>query len=102
MWRCTWCAGYDHARRHHHGYVAGSIAAHEGRIRAHRAVRQSMNPANSLSRGAEIASTSVASIGIIPVVSRYRWRICALLFFATAINYMDRQVLGILAPDLQR
>jgi ACS family hexuronate transporter-like MFS transporter len=33
---------------------------------------------------------------------RYRWTICALLFFATTINYIDRQVLGILAPDLQR
>ncbi len=32
----------------------------------------------------------------------YRWVICALLFFATTINYMDRQVLGLLAPDLQR
>jgi MFS transporter, ACS family, hexuronate transporter len=32
----------------------------------------------------------------------YRWKICALLFFATTINYMDRQVLGILAPTLQK
>ena len=32
----------------------------------------------------------------------FRWTICALLFFATTINYIDRQVLGILAPDLQR
>ena len=32
----------------------------------------------------------------------YRWGICALLFFATTINYMDRQVLGLLAPDLQK
>lgn len=31
----------------------------------------------------------------------YRWTICALLFAATTINYMDRQVLGILAPTLQ-
>lgn len=30
-----------------------------------------------------------------------RWLICALLFFATTINYMDRQVIGILAPELQ-
>ena len=30
----------------------------------------------------------------------YRWTICALLFFATTINYIDRQVLGILAPTL--
>jgi ACS family hexuronate transporter-like MFS transporter len=33
--------------------------------------------------------------------SSYRWTIVALLFFATTINYMDRQVLGILAPTLQ-
>ena len=30
--------------------------------------------------------------------SRYRWRICALLFFATTINYIDRQVISILTP----
>ena len=35
-------------------------------------------------------------------IGRYRWGICALLFFATTINYIDRQVLGILAPDLQK
>lgn len=34
-------------------------------------------------------------------IGNYRWRICALLFFATTINYIDRQVLGILAPQLQ-
>ena len=32
----------------------------------------------------------------------YRWTICALLFGATTINYMDRQVLGLLAPTLER
>ena len=32
----------------------------------------------------------------------YRWTICALLFAVTTINYMDRQVLSILAPTLQR
>ncbi len=32
---------------------------------------------------------------------RVRWYICSMLFFATSINYMDRQVLGILAPVLQ-
>src|SRR5262249_2919863 len=31
-----------------------------------------------------------------------RWLVCALLFFGTTINYIDRQVLGILAPTLQR
>ena len=33
---------------------------------------------------------------------RFRWTICLLLFLATTINYMDRQVIGILAPSLQR
>jgi ACS family hexuronate transporter-like MFS transporter len=31
----------------------------------------------------------------------YRWTICAMLFFATTINYVDRQVIGILGPTLQ-
>jgi MFS transporter, ACS family, aldohexuronate transporter len=39
---------------------------------------------------------------VVSAVGRYRWVICALLFFATTINYIDRQVLGILAPDLQK
>ncbi|WP_448518937.1 MFS transporter [Rhodoflexus sp.] len=34
-------------------------------------------------------------------IGNYRWRILALLFFATTINYIDRQVIGILAPVLQ-
>lgn len=33
---------------------------------------------------------------------RFRWIICALLFLATTLNYMDRQVLGILAAPLQK
>jgi ACS family hexuronate transporter-like MFS transporter len=33
-------------------------------------------------------------------VGKYRWTICALLFFATTVNYLDRQVLSLLAPDL--
>src|SRR5262245_46160386 len=32
---------------------------------------------------------------------RYRWRLCAMLLFATTINSGDRQVLGVLAPHLQ-
>ena len=33
--------------------------------------------------------------------SRYRWMICGLLFAATAINYVDRQMIGVLKPVLQ-
>src|SRR5688572_17512780 len=34
-------------------------------------------------------------------VGRVRWGICALLFFATTINYVDRQMLSVLKPTLQ-
>ncbi|WP_276501859.1 MFS transporter [Terrimonas pollutisoli] len=33
-------------------------------------------------------------------VGKYRWTICALLFFATTVNYLDRQVLSLLQPYL--
>ena len=33
---------------------------------------------------------------------RYRWVICALLFAATAINYVDRQMIGLLKPTLEQ
>lgn len=36
-----------------------------------------------------------------PQTGRYRWLICALLFAATAINYIDRQIIGVLKPTLQ-
>ncbi|MGL6269918.1 MAG: MFS transporter, partial [Chitinophagaceae bacterium] len=34
-------------------------------------------------------------------IGRYRWTICALLFFATTVNYLDRQVLSLLQPMLE-
>lgn len=36
--------------------------------------------------------------GINTKVGNYRWRIVVLLFFATTINYIDRQILGMLKP----
>jgi ACS family hexuronate transporter-like MFS transporter len=35
-------------------------------------------------------------------MSNYRWTICALLFFATTVNYLDRQVLSLLHPMLEK
>ncbi len=35
-----------------------------------------------------------------PSSSNYRWIICALLFFATSINYIDRQILSLIKPIL--
>lgn len=34
-------------------------------------------------------------------VGNYRWYICALLFIATTVNYLDRQVLSLLKPTLE-
>ncbi|WP_443937497.1 MFS transporter [Pedobacter sp. MW01-1-1] len=36
-----------------------------------------------------------------PKIGNYRWTICALLFFATTVNYLDRQVLSLLSGKLE-
>ncbi len=33
-------------------------------------------------------------------IGKYRWTICALVFFATTVNYLDRNVLGLLKQTL--
>lgn len=35
-------------------------------------------------------------------IGKYRWTVVALLFFATTINYLDRQVIGLLKPTLEQ
>ena len=37
-----------------------------------------------------------------PSAPRLRWCVCGLLFFATTINYVDRQVLSLLKPTLEK
>ena len=51
---------------------------------------------------AAAGATELAASGALGKVGHYRWTICALLFFATTINYIDRHVLGILGPTLSR
>ncbi|HEY5345416.1 MAG TPA: hypothetical protein VIK62_03630 [Verrucomicrobiae bacterium] len=34
--------------------------------------------------------------------TKCRWAICVLLFFVCTMNYMDRQVLGLIKPDLSK
>lgn len=34
-------------------------------------------------------------------IGNYRWLICTLIFFATTVNYLDRQVLSLLKPTLE-
>ncbi|MEP6704487.1 MAG: MFS transporter [Acidobacteriota bacterium] len=54
--------------------------------------------------GASVIGSAAEAYDEIPASSggNFRWVICALLFFATTINYVDRQVLGILATPLQK
>ena len=44
---------------------------------------------------------SVFEVNAKPRSGHVRWTICAMLFVATSINYMDRQVIGLLKPTLQ-
>ncbi len=48
----------------------------------------------SLTQQTKLADTAQEKLG------RYRWTICGLLFFATTVNYLDRQVLSLLQPLL--
>ena len=48
-----------------------------------------------------ISSAAPASPAPQPGMTRVRWTVCALLFFATTTNYLDRQVLSILAKTLE-
>jgi MFS transporter, ACS family, hexuronate transporter len=62
---------------------------------------RSVNTARAEPVLAASGATGLAASGALAKIGRYRWTICALLFFATTINYIDRQVLGILGPTLQ-
>lgn len=42
-----------------------------------------------------------AASNLMQAMTHYRWVICALLFFATTINYVDRQIIGLLKQTLQ-
>ncbi len=58
------------------------------------------NPSSISSAGSSVqASTEAAATP--RTWSHCRWTICALLFFATTINYLDRQVLSMLAKTLE-
>jgi ACS family hexuronate transporter-like MFS transporter len=56
-----------------------------------------MSSSSSLSTAAPSPAAGAAA-----GVGRYRWYICGLLFLASVINYIDRQVLSILKPTLQQ
>lgn len=49
----------------------------------------------------DTGASGVNFAGATERAGRYRWAIVALLFAATAINYIDRQMIGVLKPVLQ-
>src|SRR5437764_4514821 len=54
------------------------------------------------SSGASVTGAAIAAVEEIGTrIGRYRWVICALLFFAATLNYLDRQVIATLKPTLQ-
>jgi ACS family hexuronate transporter-like MFS transporter len=53
-------------------------------------------------RGTAIGSSARIARSHARSVGHVRWIVCALLFFAATINYVDRQVIGILKPTLQQ
>jgi ACS family hexuronate transporter-like MFS transporter len=57
--------------------------------------------ASSARAGANAAGAAAVLANVNARIGRYRWTICALLFFAATINYVDRQVIGILKPTLK-
>ncbi|QNB00098.1 MFS transporter [Massilia sp. Se16.2.3] len=59
-------------------------------------------PAAPASNSASTSPSSNANAAAGGKIGTYRWTICALLFFATTVNYLDRQVLSLLAPELTR
>lgn len=45
---------------------------------------------------------NTVAAGVPERTGRYRWAIIALFFFATTVNYVDRTMLGLLAPTLEK
>lgn len=61
------------------------------------------NPENAVPETAPASATGsvlAAAAAVGGRIGRQRWGICALLFFAATVNYVDRQVIGILKPTL--
>src|SRR6185503_17125689 len=55
------------------------------------------------SAGASVTGAAMSVVGEVGTrVGNFRWVICALLFFAATINYLDRQVIATLKGNLQQ
>jgi MFS family permease len=50
----------------------------------------------------EPAASASPPASVSTVIGKYRWVICALLFFATTVNYVDRQILSLIKEILDK
>src|SRR5262249_15876705 len=48
------------------------------------------------------ATSARAAVAAVSKIKHLRWYICGLLFFATVVNYVDRQALSTIAPELHK
>lgn len=76
--------------------IAENLAEFEG--------PKSLSEVSPPQESGETVSGSIAAAAgeVVAHIGRRRWLICALLFFAATINYVDRQVIGILKDTLQK
>jgi ACS family hexuronate transporter-like MFS transporter len=56
----------------------------------------------STSTQSQTQAQTVSFNQTVKAIGKFRWTICTLLFFATTVNYLDRQVLSLLAPSLSK
>src|SRR5258705_13371928 len=54
--------------------------------------------------GSDVAAGNATSKAgkAVKTIKNLRWYICAILFFATTINYLDRQTMALLNPILKK
>jgi MFS transporter, ACS family, hexuronate transporter len=59
-------------------------------------------PSSSMSKPPAQRGAGAGAPGVGGAIGRYRWTICALIFFCTTINYIDRNSLSVLKTTLQQ
>jgi hypothetical protein len=108
-------ARHDVARRMDCAFLAKLVAEHRleeeealevAHDLAYRLVKQGISAVGARHGGQRSFRQPIAKAALLPGVfrmglGRVRWTICAMLFVATSINYMDRQVIAILKPTLE-
>jgi ACS family hexuronate transporter-like MFS transporter len=57
---------------------------------------------HDVSPSVDVNTRAGAAAAHTPAGGNLRWVVCGLIFLATTINYIDRQVIGILKPTLQK